>query len=231
MKKRKNNQHALPDFNNNPFKSLKGIAIRSGSTGESTRTQDTRRKGGITAADESALFLRAAEGARRLGNERESTAPAANQKKSKTTEIREGDESRLFLLAMQKIGANITDEVRGPEVDEAEHRPTTSRMRLLKRGTIRISRELDLHGFVRDEALQQLSNFVVNAYNEGQKAVLVITGKGLNSPEGPVLQGAVDEWLRKQGRGMVAEFSSAPRTYGGKGAFVIFLKRNGPKRG
>ena len=99
-------------------------------------------------------------------------------------------------------------------------------MRLLKRGTIRISRELDLHGFHRDEALQQLRSFIVDAYNQGLKAVLVITGKGVNSPEGPVLQGAVDAWLRKEGCGMVAEFSKAPRERGGKGAFVVFLKKN-----
>jgi DNA-nicking Smr family endonuclease len=226
MKKRKKKEQSPPDFKNNPFRLLKGIATRSGSAGESTRTQVTRRKGGITPEEERALFLRAAEGARRIGHGQESTAPAADQQKRERKGHREGEESQLFLLAMQKIGANITDAVREPEMDDAEHRSTTSRMRQLKRGTIRITRQLDLHGFVRDEALQRLSNFVVDAYNEGQKALLVITGKGINSPEGPVLQGAVDDWLRKQGRGMVAEFSSAPRTYGGKGAFVVFLKRN-----
>jgi DNA-nicking Smr family endonuclease len=227
MKKQKNNEQSVPDFKNNPFRSLKGITARPVSAGERTRTQVTRRKGGITTEDERELFLRAAEGSRRIGHEQESTAtpPGDEQKRAKKGH-REGEESQLFLLAMQKIGANITDAVRKPERDEAERRSTTSRMRQLKRGTIRITWELDLHGFVRDEALQRLNNFVVNAYNEGQKAVLVITGKGINSPEGPVLQGAVDEWLRKQGRGMVAEFSSAPRTYGGKGAFVVFLKRN-----
>jgi len=56
--------------------------------------------------------------------------------------------------------------------------------------------------------------------------VLVITGKGINSPEGPVLQGAVAGWLRQQGKGMVAEFSPAPRDKGGSGAFVVFLKKS-----
>jgi DNA-nicking Smr family endonuclease len=226
MKKRKKNDQASPDFKNNPFRSLKGAASRSGPAGERTRTQVTQRTRGITQEEERALFLQAVEGARKIGHKQESTAPAAGQQKREKKGSHEGEESQLFFLAMKKIGANITDAVREPEMDEAEHRSPTSRMRQLKRGTIRITRELDLHGFVRDEALQRLNNFVVDAYNEGQKAVLVITGKGINSPEGPVLQGAVDEWLREQGRGMVAEFSSAPRTYGGKGAFVVFLKRN-----
>ncbi|HSC70120.1 MAG TPA: Smr/MutS family protein, partial [Candidatus Methylomirabilis sp.] len=53
---------------------------------------------------------------------------------------------------------------------------------------------------------------------------LVITGKGLNSPAEPVLQGAVAGWLRDKGKGMVAEFAPAPRQMGGSGAYVVFLK-------
>jgi DNA-nicking Smr family endonuclease len=55
--------------------------------------------------------------------------------------------------------------------------------------------------------------------------VLVITGKGINSPEGPVLQRVVAEWLRKEGKGTVAEFAPAPREMGGSGAFVVFLRK------
>jgi DNA-nicking Smr family endonuclease len=54
---------------------------------------------------------------------------------------------------------------------------------------------------------------------------LVITGKGLNSPDGPVLQGAVREWLRTAGAKMVAEFHDGPRDKGGSGAVVVFLRR------
>jgi DNA-nicking Smr family endonuclease len=35
----------------------------------------------------------------------------------------------------------------------------------------------------------------------------------------------VAEWLRKKGKGLVAEFSAAPRELGGSGAFVVFLKK------
>jgi len=113
-----------------------------------------------------------------------------------------------------------------PEEEETGNPSARSRTRQVRRDAVHISRELDLHGFLRDEALHRLHSFIWNAYNEGQSAVLVITGKGLNSPEGPVLQGAVDAWLRNQGRGMVADFSPAPRGRGGKGAFVVFLKKN-----
>jgi DNA-nicking Smr family endonuclease len=97
-------------------------------------------------------------------------------------------------------------------------------MRQLKRGAIRIDYELDLHGLTREEALESLAAFVTGAFNRGQTAVLVITGKGNNSPGEPVLVGAVAGWLRDRGRGMVAEFAPAPRQMGGGGAFVVFLK-------
>jgi DNA-nicking Smr family endonuclease len=100
----------------------------------------------------------------------------------------------------------------------------SNRLRELKRGAIRIGLELDLHGLTREEALTSLACFISGAYNRSQKAVLVITGKGNNSPEEPVLHGAVAGWLRDRGKGMVAEFAPAPRQLGGGGAFVVFLK-------
>jgi DNA-nicking Smr family endonuclease len=59
---------------------------------------------------------------------------------------------------------------------------------------------------------------------KGQKAVLVITGKGNNSPGEPVLQQAVVSWLRDAGRELALEFAPAPREMGGSGAFVVFLR-------
>jgi DNA-nicking Smr family endonuclease len=78
---------------------------------------------------------------------------------------------------------------------------------------------------LKDEALQRLEQFISEAVTLGQQAVLVITGKGLNSPEGPVLQGAVAAWLKDEGKRMVLEFVPAPRYLGGSGAFVVFLKK------
>nr|WP_243689446.1 Smr/MutS family protein [Geotalea toluenoxydans] len=99
-----------------------------------------------------------------------------------------------------------------------------NRLRQLRRGTIRVDFQLDLHGLTRDEAVVSLARFVTGAYNRAQKAVLVITGKGNNSSGEPVLQAAVAGWLRDKGKEMVAEFAPAPRQMGGSGAFVVFLK-------
>ena len=134
------------------------------------------------------------------------------------------DEQGLFLQTIQEISDALRDESMKTNEDEPERRSASSRIRELKRGKITLSGELDLHGYVKDEALRRLERFVAEAYRGGHRAVLVITGKGINSAYGPVLQGAVAEWLRGKGRGMVAEFAPAPRNMGGSGAFVVFLK-------
>ena len=87
-----------------------------------------------------------------------------------------------------------------------------------------MERQLDLHGLTREEALVALARFLKSASVHGEKAVLVITGKGNNSPGEPVLQQAVVAWLRDTGRKLVVEFAPAPREMGGSGAFVIFLR-------
>jgi DNA-nicking Smr family endonuclease len=125
---------------------------------------------------------------------------------------------------MKSIGtATFRDETQQQE-DDGPRRSASNRMRQLRRGTIKISSELDLHGFIKEDALGRLEGFLFSAAAGGRQAVLVITGKGINSPEGPVLQRAVAEWLRTKGRGIVVEFHPAPRDRGGSGAFVVFLR-------
>jgi DNA-nicking Smr family endonuclease len=223
MKKSKNDKRSSADFNNSPFQSLKGKAPPSGPLNERARTRAARSQREMTQENEQAVFLRAIEGVRRIGNTRGSPDRSSSDQKGAVKRPLETEENQLFLSAIQKIKATVKDR---PEADETDRRLSRSRMHLTRRDAVHITRELDLHGFLRDEALQRLHSFIVNAYSQGQTAVLVITGKGLNSPEGPVLQGAVDAWLRNQGRGMVAEFSPAPRSRGGKGAFVVVLKKN-----
>jgi DNA-nicking Smr family endonuclease len=221
--KKKTDDKAPADFRNTPFKALKGFSAQP-TAGE--KKELPRRKREAQAEDDSELFLRAVAGARKI-EEETGAVPAAPKRTpaAKPTETA-SRESDFFLEAMKKIGTTIRDgNATEQDVPVSERRSASSRMRQLKRGTIRVSRELDLHGFLKDEALKQLERFIAEAYQRGLQAVLVITGKGINSPEGPVLQGAVDQWLRTQGKSMVAEFAPAPRDLGGSGAFVVFLRK------
>jgi DNA-nicking Smr family endonuclease len=224
MKKRKSSGPPQTNFKNTPFKSLKGLAPSTPLPSKKTIPPQVRKKIDSNDEDDASLFLRAAEGAKRFGHVPDSPAVTAGQDSGKTM-VRAPEDSQLFLAAMKKIGTAFHETLPEQEPEEAGQRSPTSRMRQLKRGSLRISQELDLHGFLKDEALARLEHFVYDARIRGLQAVLVITGKGNNSPEGPVLQGAVAGWLRNQGKGLIAEFSSAPRELGGSGAFVVFLKK------
>jgi DNA-nicking Smr family endonuclease len=221
MKKTKSGKRPA-DFNNNPFKALKGLkpTAASAPVKNTSAPAQTEKTG-----DDSALFLRSVQDVRSIhspSGSRQGAAPAGRA--AAQSKAADRDEEQLFLRAIQKIGTTRTFEQPEQEADELPRRSAVGRMRQLKRGTIRIREELDLHGKTREAALVKLEHFIAGAFHRGQKAVLVITGKGINSPEGPVLQGAVAAWLRGKGKGMVAEFAPAPRDLGGSGAFVVFLK-------
>jgi DNA-nicking Smr family endonuclease len=225
MKKNRPPDQSPADFKNKPFTSLKGLVPASVVPAKRRAAPPVPKKSHSNDEDDVALFFRAAEGAKRLGDDPEGHDVAVTRQGSQRRTVHAPEDSSLFLAAMQKIGTTVSDGAPERDLEVAEHRSPTSRMRQLKRGAIRISQELDLHGCLKDEALLRLEQFVAAASSRGQQAVLVITGKGINSPGGPVLQGAVAEWLRKKGKGLVAEFSPAPRELGGSGAFVVFLKK------
>jgi DNA-nicking Smr family endonuclease len=224
MKKRK---QASGEVRTGPFKPMQGITPND----SVAKTRQGRLPPPTNTEDEEELFRRAVRGARRIdhGDEelKESPAPAVTMDSSDRPFEPEDDGGALFLQSVSGIGSASTQwQERGAEDGKHESRRSPSnRLRQLKRGSIRIARELDLHGSLRDEAISRLRHFLTNALGQGQQAVLVITGKGINSPEGPVLQGAVAEWLRTRGKAMIAEFHPAPRELGGSGAFVVFLKR------
>ena len=224
MKKKKTDQKAPADFKHTPFTSLKGFAPQSATP---DKKEIPRRKQEKQHEDDSELFLRAVAGSRKIDDD-VSVAGSVAQKKAAAQPRPDvvTRDNELFLEAMKQIGTTFKD-VPLPEQEslDPERRSASSRMRQLKRGTIRISQELDLHGFLKDEALKRLESFIAGAFSRSQQAVLVITGKGINSPEGPVLQGAVATWLRERGKGKVAEFAPAPRDLGGSGAVVVFLKK------
>ena len=223
--KNKKHEQGTGVFQNAPFKSLKGVTPKAPSPPTTAPKAYSREDH----EDDDELFLRSVSGARRIDAEGEQDPGPLSPG---IAGPQPGDEENNRALFLQAMGALTTTTFRAGEPEPEEVGPSrspSSRMRQLKRGTIRISEELDLHGFLKDEALKRLERFVANAYARGSQAVLVITGKGINSPEGPVLPGAVAAWLREQGKGMVAEFHPAPRDRGGSGAIVAFLRQRTEK--
>jgi DNA-nicking Smr family endonuclease len=91
-----------------------------------------------------------------------------------------------------------------------------------------IGARLDLHGMDQDRARAALDAFLRRAWDEGLRAVLVITGKGVTGDG--ILRRRAPEWLAAPHLAhIVAGISEAHRRHGGEGALYVALKRK-PKR-
>ena len=87
-----------------------------------------------------------------------------------------------------------------------------------------IGARIDLHGMTQDQARAALNAFLVRAFDDGWRAVLVITGKGVQGDG--VLKRRAPEWLAAPHLShIVAGISDAARHHGGAGALYVALKR------
>lgn len=100
----------------------------------------------------------------------------------------------------------------------------------LRRGRYPVDGKLDLHGHDAAGAKVALERFLERRRAQGDRAVLVVHGKGVHSPRGaPVLRGEVGAWL-SQGHAArhVLAFVSREDPDGGSGAvFVLLARRRG----
>jgi DNA-nicking Smr family endonuclease len=96
----------------------------------------------------------------------------------------------------------------------------------LHRGDFSIQAHVDLHGFGVEDARNAFEIFIKDSIATGKRAVLVVHGRGLSSPDRPVLKTKVVEWLtRGPLRKWVIAFSSARSCDGGAGATYVLLRR------
>jgi DNA-nicking Smr family endonuclease len=101
----------------------------------------------------------------------------------------------------------------------------------LHRGDFSIQAHIDLHGFCVEDARFAFGRFLKDSIMTGKRAVLVVHGRGLKSPDQPVLKTKVVEWLRcGPWRKWVIAFSSARAYDGGAGATYILLRQRPIKR-
>ena len=98
-------------------------------------------------------------------------------------------------------------------------------VRKLRRGNWSIQRQLDLHGFRREDAREALAAFIRDAGKAGLRCVRIVHGKGLGSPgKAPVLKGRVQSWLIQKQE--VLAFVQARPAEGGAGALVVLLAQS-----
>jgi len=99
-------------------------------------------------------------------------------------------------------------------------------MKKLKRGELPVQDYIDLHGLTKQEAETEVTNFLLESFRNGLRCVLIVHGRGLNSPESlPVLKEGLPQWLnRGRVRKMVLAFATARPYDGGTGATYVFLR-------
>jgi len=232
MAKKKNKRRKpLPkDFSNSPFKHLEGLSALGAESRESAtvgpdRKQPLKMEPGYdetpTAFADEMAFL----GVRPLsGGKPGNLVPDAGGKRD-TTAVpgpqNDASEENFFLHAIGSMEKVFKDEW---GEDLSAKRAVPRRMRQLQRGQLEPEAELDLHGMTVDEATGRALSFMQNAIFQGFRTVLLITGKGLHSEDGPVLRNAMERLLN-QNNEQVIEWGVAPRRYGGEGALVVFLRK------
>jgi DNA-nicking Smr family endonuclease len=102
--------------------------------------------------------------------------------------------------------------------------PATTRY--LHRGNFSIQAHIDLHGLSAQTAEEEFNRFLKQALTSGKRAVLIVHGRGLSSPDKPVLKTKVHQWLTTgPWHKWVLAYSSARLCDGGAGATYVLLRQ------
>jgi DNA-nicking Smr family endonuclease len=115
----------------------------------------------------------------------------------------------------------MSPEKRVTKIKEPADRGSEKRVR---RGRVDLARRIDLHGHTQASAARVVSDFVASARADGERTVLVITGKGRSGTS--VIRRNFIDWLSSpEGAANVSGYAEAHAKHGGAGAFYVFLRK------
>lgn len=99
--------------------------------------------------------------------------------------------------------------------------------RKLRNGEFSVQGHLDLHGMNTDQARFAVLDFLRRSYMEGRRCVLLIPGRGRNSPQGQgVLRQELTAWLTQAPlKRIILAFATALPRHGGSGAVYLLLRQ------
>lgn len=135
---------------------------------------------------------------------------------------------RIGERAVTALGHGISGQV-----GETAVRMDAKAFARMIRGKLVPEARIDLHGMTLSEAHPALISFIMNAYSQKVRLVLVITGKGRATPEmggfpgrGGVLKHQVPQWLAQSPMSQaVQQVALAHLRHGGGGAYYVYLRR------
>ena len=216
---------------NTPFRQLKKT-LKSSTTerAASTATLPRATSNPVEKTEENPadLFRRAMQDVTRLKSDtRVSNPPPALSGRSPQDSENEAI-AELYDLVAGRSDFDVTDT--DEYVEGCVVGLDTGLVRKLRQGKFARQAALDLHGMKADEAKPELEQFLNRATQAGIRCVLVIHGRGRNSPgQFPILKDKLKQWLtRSRLAKIVLAFSTARTHDGGPGAMYILLRR---KRG
>jgi DNA-nicking Smr family endonuclease len=132
--------------------------------------------------------------------------------------------TRLASIAPLRVSPEELKPAPAKVLRYAPDRIEPNRKRRIVKAHDPIGARLDMHGLDQDQARATLEAFIRRAYDDGHRAVLVITGKGKVGHG--VLKQRTPEWLAGPAvREMIAGVSTADQRHGGEGALYVALKR------
>lgn len=138
----------------------------------------------------------------------------------------ETDDTLDALRRLVESGKGFTVSLTAEYMEGRGHRVGREISRRLHRGDYAIQAYIDLHGFRVTEAREALDEFLNESLASGKRVVLIVHGRGLSSPDRPVLKTKVCEWLTTGvWRKWVMAFTSARSCDGGAGATYVLLRR------
>lgn len=179
----------------------------------------------ILAAEESIFYL-AMQGVTPMKGSGRQVQPAPPPPPAPEPEDGDDADSRLMRQAMQgaiEFELELSDEYMHGYVRGLDSKI----FQQLKAGRIVAEGHLDLHGQNADQAHDALLFFMRESYLAGRRVVLVIPGRGKNSPGGlGILRAEIQSWLTREPlRRIVLAFCTAQPRDGGTGALYVLLRK------
>lgn len=182
---------------------------------------------------ENDIFLQAMQGVKPLKDKggRRKVAARKTPPQAKSPSEREKGKKYLQDLVHGKVEFDIqyTDEYLQGSVRGLNQRT----LRQLKNGEFSPQAHLDLHGLNSEDAHTLLLRFVKENYLAGKRCLLVIPGRGKNSPAGRgILREQIQHWLiRDPFKRVLLAFATAQPQHGGAGALYVLLRKYKKSRG
>ncbi len=189
----------------------------------------TGKDGPGEVADDEALFLKATEGVTPL----KGGGPVGPRPEKRVYPVSGGDRPGeiTLLRALVRRGDGFVLSSTPEYMEGTGHGVPDHVARRLHQGEFSVRRHIDLHGLNAREAEAALARFLRETLERGERALLVIHGRGLSSAGEPVLKEKVRRFLtRSPWNKWIAAFSTARPCDGGAGATYVLLRSRPVKK-